>query len=63
MADEYQNALGTRPPLPDIEFHEDYLAVIGIFVCCTEVDHQKRPNAKTVLMALEMPAKELEVWD
>lgn len=44
--------LGTRPPLPDLEFDSGYDNVLGIFFCCTEEDPSKRPNAKDISVAL-----------
>lgn len=53
-SEEYLDALGTRPPLPmDITCIDDYTPIIGLFHCCTDENPDNRPNASTVVNALE----------
>jgi len=53
---EYDEAMGTRPELPDyldIEGDEDYDEVLGIFYACTMEDPNKRPSARKLVEILE----------
>lgn len=50
---EYQNSLGTRPPLPNVELGDDYLPVLEIFYACTETDPSLRPSAQQVVHVLQ----------
>ncbi|CAL4069449.1 unnamed protein product, partial [Meganyctiphanes norvegica] len=47
--EEFQNALGQRPTLPDTDLDDSYLPVLEIFYVCTEQDPMKRPSAKQIL--------------
>jgi len=40
---------GKRPALPDVDFHEDYNFILGIFYCCAEEDPGKRPSSKELV--------------
>jgi len=59
---EYQNALGTRPDLPDYldDFLQDdaYEKILGIFFACTSEDPTSRPSAKIILEILDSH----EIW-
>lgn len=55
--------IGTRPPLPDMEFSPSYTTILGIFYCCTEEDTTKRPDAKDIVAALSDVEKELQSKD
>eukprot|EP00112_Aurelia_sp_Birch-Aquarium-sp1_P017958 Seg422.3 transcript_id=Seg422.3/GoldUCD/mRNA.D3Y31 product="Lymphokine-activated killer T-cell-originated protein kinase" protein_id=Seg422.3/GoldUCD/D3Y31 len=59
--DAYMVALGTRPPLPNKEFDPSFMAIIGVFACCTEADYKKRPSAEQVVKAFEPTANALKV--
>ncbi len=41
----YQEALGTRPSLPDLPTNCDYSAAVAVFIATTENDPEKRPQA------------------
>lgn len=45
----YQEALGTRPPLPDLPTEPDYSTAVAVFVAATEYDPEKRPLASEVM--------------
>lgn len=45
----YQEALGTRPPLPDLPEVPDYSTAIAVFIATTEYDPEKRPLASEVM--------------
>lgn len=45
----YQEALGTRPSLPELPSEEDYSVSVAVFISTTEQDPTKRPNAADVL--------------
>ncbi|XP_072033851.1 lymphokine-activated killer T-cell-originated protein kinase-like [Amphiura filiformis] len=51
--DAFQNALGTRPPLPNIKLGKEYQPLIELFCACTDEDPKKRPSANLALKALE----------
>jgi len=59
---EYQQALGTRPDLPDYldDFLQDdaYEKILGIFCACTSEEPSKRPSAKDILEILDSH----EIW-
>ena len=59
--DAYLAALGTRPPLPNKDFDPSFMAIIGVFACCTETDYKKRPSAEQVVKAFEPTANALKV--
>ena len=59
--DAYMAALGTRPSLPNKEFDPLFMAIIGVFACCTETDYKKRPSAEQVVKAFEPTANALKV--
>ncbi len=50
--DAYEDALGSRPALPErldwLGGDEEYRTVLSIFYACTEEDPDKRPKAKDV---------------
>merc|ERR1712110_650097 len=58
----YQQALGTRPDLPDYldDFLQDdaYEKILGIFCACTSEEPSKRPSAKDILEILDSH----EIW-
>lgn len=41
----YREALGSRPPLPDLPTEPDYKNVVAVFIATTEEDPSKRPQA------------------
>lgn len=45
----YQEALGTRPPLPDLPTDPDYSTAVAVFIATTEHDAEKRPLATEVI--------------
>ena len=45
----YQEALGTRPSLPDLPIYSDYSVAIAVFIATTENDPEKRPRAGEVV--------------
>lgn len=45
----YREALGTRPPLPDLPIEPDYTNAITIFIAATEVEPSKRPTAAELI--------------
>ncbi len=51
--DAYRDALGTRPPLPNINLGPEYQPLIELFCACTDEDPKKRPSAKIAVKALE----------
>ena len=46
----YQEALGTRPPLPDLPKEFDYSAAVAVFIATTEQNPEKRPLASEVIV-------------
>ena len=54
--DEYEDALGSRPDLPEglegVLSDPAYRRVLAVFYACTEEDPHKRPSAKEVIEAL-----------
>lgn len=46
---DLQEALGTRPPLPDLPEVPDYSTAIAVFIATTEYDPEKRPLASEVM--------------
>ena len=59
--DAFIEALGTRPALPNKIFEPNFMPIIGIFACCTEMDYKNRPNAEQIVKAFEPTAKELKI--
>jgi hypothetical protein len=52
--EEYLNALGTRPPIPDdFMMKDEYMPVVALFHCCTDEDPKNRPSASTIVASLE----------
>ena len=45
----YHEALGTRPPLPDLPEEVDYSAAVAVFIATTEQNPEKRPLASEVM--------------
>ncbi|EFN86814.1 Lymphokine-activated killer T-cell-originated protein kinase [Harpegnathos saltator] len=45
--------LGTRPPLPAINFSKEYDRVLEVFYICTNADYKSRPNAKMLVKYFE----------
>jgi len=45
----YHEALGTRPPLPDLPEDLDYSAAVAVFIATTEHDPEKRPLSSEVM--------------
>lgn len=45
----YREALGTRPPLPDLPHGVDYGVAAAVFVACTETDPARRPRADEIV--------------
>ena len=55
----YEEAMGTRPQLPDyFDFDDTYEEILGIFYACTTEDPTKRPSAQILIDLLEKSAKE-----
>lgn len=50
---DYQEALGTRPPLPALPRRSDYATAVAVFITTTEESPSKRPKACEVM----------EIWD
>lgn len=52
--EEYLNALGTRPPLPDtFVMTDDFMPVLALFHCCTDEEPCNRPSASAIVDSLE----------
>lgn len=45
----YQEALGTRPPLPDLPKDPDYGTALAVFIATTEREPEKRPTASEII--------------
>lgn len=58
---EYYDALGTRPALPEYEFSKDFDPAIGTFVCCTAEDYTKRPSARNIVESLTEIVKDFDI--
>jgi len=60
---EYQNALGTRPDLPDYldDFLQDdaYEKILGIYYACTSENPSNRPSASDILDILDSE----DIWE
>lgn len=56
---DYENAMGTRPNLPDyFEYDQTYEKILSIFYACTSEDPDQRPSAKKIVEILEnIPSK------
>ena len=55
----YDNAMGTRPELPDyFDFDESYEEILGIFYACTAEDPNVRPSAKKLIEIIDKIDKE-----
>ena len=51
--EEYREALGTRPPLPEEDLDmTTFRPLIELFCCCTSEDPTERPSAEQVVDAL-----------
>lgn len=50
---KYLEALGSRPPLPDINYDDNYLPVLELLTICTDEDPNRRPTAKEIVNMLE----------
>ena len=51
---EYQEAMGTRPALPDnLELDESYEKLLSIFYACTMGEPEERPSAQKIISLLE----------
>lgn len=53
----YLEALGSRPPLPDVNYDNSYLPVLELLTMCTDEDPTKRPSAKEIVDMLSLEAK------
>ena len=54
----YDNAMGTRPDLPDyFDFDESYEEMLGIFYACTAEDPNVRPSAQKLVEIIEKMEK------
>ncbi|XP_022095137.1 lymphokine-activated killer T-cell-originated protein kinase homolog [Acanthaster planci] len=51
--EQYQAALGTRPPLPNFPLGPTYKPLVSLFCACTEELPTKRPSASLIVEALE----------
>jgi len=59
--DEFREALGTRPPLPeDVDLDDSYRTVLEIFFACTNEDPARRPSAKEILQLLDQEPEDME---
>jgi len=59
--DEFREALGTRPPLPeDVDLDDSYRTVLEIFFACTNEDPTRRPSAKEILQLLDQEPEDME---
>lgn len=45
----YQEALGTRPSLPDLPSKPDYSTAVAVFIATTEQDPERRPQASETI--------------
>ena len=60
-SEEYQAALGTRPPLPKENFDKSFDPLIQLFYSCSEEDLNKRPSSKQIVDALRPHVLELKI--
>ena len=52
--EEYLNALGTRPPIPnDFIMKDEFMPVVALFHCCTDEDPKNRPSAAIIIASLK----------
>jgi len=59
--EEFREALGTRPPLPeDVDLDDSYRSVLEIFFACTNQDPVRRPSAKEILKLLDEECEDME---
>jgi len=62
--EEFREALGTRPPLPeDVDLDDTYRSVLEIFFACTNQDPLRRPSAKEVLKLLDEESEDEDMED